>query len=260
MKQNDGFTGIKRRKEILELLEQKKKVSVKELSELYLVSEMTIRRDLHELEDSGIVEMHYGGATLRRDKMNIPSFMKRGTQESPYKRALGQKAAEFIKDGDTIFLDVSSTIYQIIRYLPNIHLTVITNSMPIIQDLCCNPKIKLQIAPGTYNHSMAGMADLSTLEYIQKYHVDKAFLSGIGCNAKYGVACTNELEGAIKDQMRENSNQSFLLVDHTKFLNVGKIYFSSLNNFDYILTDSDLDFEMINHIKSVNRNLIICNA
>lgn len=260
MKQTDGFTGIKRRKEIVELLEQNGKVSVKELSELYLVSEMTIRRDFHELEDSGIVEMHYGGATLRKDKMNIPSFMKRGMQESPYKRALGREAAEFIKDGDTIFLDASSTIYQIIRYLPNIHLTVITNSIPIIQDLCFNNKITLQIAPGTYNQGMAGMADLSTLKYIQKFHADKAFISGIGCNAKYGVGCTNELEGAIKDQMRENSTQSFLLVDHTKFFDVSEIYFSGLYDFDYILTDSELEFEVVNRIKTVNRNLIICNA
>lgn len=164
---------------------------------------MTVRRDFHYLEDIGVADVHYGGASLRKEKMLIPSFSMRDREFNQYKQAIGRIAATYVKDGETIFLDVSSTVFHILRYLPDIHLTVITNSMPVTQQL---------------------------------YH-----------------------EGAIKNQMRKNAEQSFLMTDHTKFTATTQILLNEFDEFNYILTDSELDDTMQEQVKKQNRNLILCN-
>lgn len=259
MEQEDKFSGINRRQKMIEYLEEKKEATVKEFASLFLVSEMTIRRDFHYLEDIGVVEVHYGGARLSKEKLELPSFSKRDGEKDPNKYAIGRMAAGYIKEGDTIFLDVSSTVFHILPYLPDIHLTVITNSMPVIERLYPNQKIRLMMAPGVYDRDMAGAADFSTIEYIRKFHADKAFIGGMSCIPKFGVACSNELECAIKQQMWRNSDESYLMVDHRKFTCSGPVFQNALSDFSYILTDSELDEEMQLEVRRQNRNLIICN-
>lgn len=260
MGHSDKLEGIDRRKKILEYLETHKKATPKEMASQFLVSEMTIRRDFHYLEEIGVADIHYGGATLRNEKLLLPSFSKRDTKDNLCKTAIGRMAASYVKEWDTIFLDVSSTVFQILRFLPDIHLKIITNSMPIIERLHLNPKVTLFVAPGVYNTDMAGTADLSTLNYIKKFHADKAFIGAMACNLNFGVSSSNEVESAIKYQMWKNSDCSFLMVDHTKFLSSGPVFQNELSDFSYILTDSDIDEELTIKIKRKNEQLIICNV
>ena len=259
MKQKERLDGVYRRQKIVEILESKQKVSGKELAEMFLVSEMTIRRDFHQLEDIGIVELHYGGASLRKDRLLIPSVSKRDTSINSGKRDIGRVAASYLKNSDTIFLDAGSTVFQMLRFLPDIHLKVITNSMPIIELLYPNPKIELYVAPGRYNSNVAGMIDISTLEYIRKFHIDKAFIGAFSCNLDFGVACNTEIEAVIKSQMLNNSDQSFLLVDHKKFDLSGPIFQNKLSDYSYILTDEQIDDDLSMRIKQENRQLIVCS-
>lgn len=260
MKQDEKFTGLSRREKIVEVLETEYEATVKELASRYLVSEMTIRRDLHYLEEIGIVAVHYGGASLKKERMMTPSFSNRDKKENPYKHAIGRMAASKVKEGDTIFLDVSSTVLYILRYLPDIHLTVITNSMPVIEQLYQNKKINLIIAPGKYDPDMAGTADFATLEYIRKYHADKAFIGTMASNPQFGAACSDEIEGAIKHQMRSNADFSYLMVDHTKFERSAPIFHDDLEEYSYILTDSNIDEKVQSEVIKKNRNLIICHV
>ena len=256
MKQIRQSEGIDRRHSMLDYIEEHKKVSVKELASIFSVSEMTIRRDLHALEDLGIVTTYYGGASLKEDRLMVPSFSKRTDTDNQYKKVIGRKAASFIQNGDTVFIDVSTTVFQLLRYLPDIQLNIITNSMPVIDAVRNNPKVKLFLAPGLYNREMDGMADLSTLSYFSKFLVDKAFIGAIGCSLNYGITSTAEIEGAIKQKMCENAKESFLLVDHTKFHRNGAIFQNHFHDFDYILTDYDVD----DRVKKKLDNLILCEG
>jgi DeoR family fructose operon transcriptional repressor len=258
MEQSDILTGIARRQNMIEYLEINHEASVKELAELYDVSVMTIRRDFHYLEDIGIIDLHYGGARIRKERILLPSFNKRDHQENPLKRSIGKAAAGYIKDGDSIFMDVSTTVFYILRYLQDVHLTVITNSIHVMECLYQNPKIRLLIAPGIYNPDTAGTCDLSTIDYIRKFHVDKAFIGAMACSPKFGVCSSNEIEGALKNQMQKNADESFLLVDHTKFRTSGPVIHNALSDYDYILTDSQLDSEMEKTVRKINRNIRIC--
>ena len=130
---------------------------------------MTIRRDLHFCARQGILETHYGGAHLSKNRAVVPNFSSRNEKMRQYKQSIGKKAASFIKEGDTIFLDSGTTTIQLIKYFPDVHATLITNSLSAIQQLSTNRKIRLIVAPGTYQEQIGGTLDLSTIEFCRQY-------------------------------------------------------------------------------------------
>ena len=122
---------IVRRSEIKKMMYEKREVTVKELSTVFSVSEETIRRDLHALENEGIVTRTYGGAVLQRRVKNI---VDRKIVEGLFvesKTIIAKRCAELIKNGDCIFLDSSSTALHICDEITNLRLTVITNSYSV---------------------------------------------------------------------------------------------------------------------------------
>lgn len=255
MKHFEHTDAVSRRKSITAMLERKQKISVKELAKAFSVSEMTIRRDLHELEELGIASLHYGGASLRQNRLLIPSVSNRDISAASGKKAIAQKAASFLKDGDMVFLDAGSTVLQMLHFIPNIHLKVITNSMPILTLLYAHPKIELYVAPGRYDPAMEGMADLSTLTYIRNFKTDKAFLSAYSVDLHFGVGCNSEIEAALKAQARQNAAQSFLLADHDKFERSGLYFQNEIKDFSYIVTDVE-DETLLRRMRERSKNIL----
>ena len=92
----------------------------------------------------------------------------------------------------------------------------------------------------------------------ERFHVNKAFIGTMACNPRFGVCSSNEIEGALKNQMWKNADESFLLTDHTKFSASGPVIHNNLCDYDYILTDSQLDFEMEKTVKKINNHLRLC--
>ena len=258
MEQNDKLSGIERRQKILEYLKKEKEASPQTLSDLFEVSEMTIRRDFHLFEQQGLVEIHYGGARLREEKQKFPSFSNRYSQLYQNKLSIARKAASFVKEGDILFLDASTTVAPMTQFFPDVNMTVITNSLPVIENLSTNKKVRLFIAPGTYSEQIAGTLDYSTVEYIRKFHADRAFIGAIACNPNFGVSCTEEIEGTVKRMMWENADQTFLLVDHTKFDKKSLLKHNELEDYSYLLTDLELKEDKKEQVLSKNKNLILC--
>lgn len=254
----EKINGLKRRQEILQRLEEQGEVSVQILAEEFGVSTMTIRRDLHFFAGQGIVETHYGGAHLSQRQPVIPGFSSRNEQLLRYKMDIGKKAASFLKEGDTIFMDSSTTVIQIIRYFPDIHATVITNSIKVVQQLCTNRKIKLLVAPGIYQEQIGGCMDYSTVEFLKNYHADKAFIGTGAVCPDFGLSSPNELDGVLKRTFWQQADISFLMADHTKFFRKSLVKYNDLKDFDYILTDSCLDEERKSRILQQNTGLILC--
>lgn len=99
--------------------------------------------------------------------------------------------------------------------------------------------------------------DCDTFEFIRRYYVDKAFIGAVACNPTYGVTTTDEIDAKIKHSMWEHSETSYLLVDHTKFTSKSLLRYNEISDYDFILTDEELDDEMIKTIKESKGNLII---
>lgn len=258
MNNKNELTGIARRAQIYELIKETLTVNVKELAIKYGVSDMTIRRDLHIMEDQGILISHYGGATLRHPSSSVYDFDIRKEKFYSAKVAIARRACEHIKENDVIYLDQSTTVLLMTRFLPSLHHTVVTSSLSVMHECAHNPYVNLYIAPGKYNESTGGAMDIDTMTYLSNFHFNSAFLGTGFIDTKYGVTST-EMDSSIKQLIMKNSEHNILLVDHSKFgLHVMK-KFGDIRDFDTIITDSGISPNDEQKILSENVVLNICD-
>lgn len=258
MKHNEDISGSERRIRILDILKEKGEVSVADLADQFGVNVMTIRRDLHYFEDQGVLEMHYGGARLLRAKPPFEEFSKRGEIYRVEKQAIAKAAAAMIRENDILFLDVSTTVLPVIEYLPDIRLTVVTNSLPAIVALSGRPKICTISCPGMYQSLYGGLMDLSTVEFLRRYHFQKAFLGASMCEPDFGVSCDEEIEAAIKRTVLARSDHAYLLIDYSKMNGHTFIQISDVDAYDTIITNAQLDQKLQSSYKDKGARLTLC--
>ena len=141
---------IERRRKIISLLEERNSVLVPELSKIFKVTEETVRRDLEKLEGEGFLKRTYGGAVIN-DSINAELPLKiREVTNIEGKRAIGIKVAEYIKDGDTIMVDSSTTALQVAERIKDKRkITVITNSVKVVSELSSARDCKVISTGGT---------------------------------------------------------------------------------------------------------------
>lgn len=220
---------LERQEKILEYLQQKGSASVKALSELLYVSQPTVRRDLSELENQGKVLRTHGGAVLRKVADGETSLHFRETQNVLAKKAVAEKAAKLIHNGDVLFLDASSTVSYLLPYLEKLSdIIVITNS----------PKLSVRLGEkGIKNYCTGGALLLHSIAYVgndairfvSKLNADLFFFSSDGITEDGLVTDTALEEAEITRAMMEHANKSYLLYDSTK---IGKKYLYSVCNAD----------------------------
>ena len=233
---------LERQKKILDILNQDGSVMVSKLSTELRVTEETVRRDLEKLEAKELLRRTHGGA-LPIDEGNYEfSLEKRKELNVEVKQALARKAAEFIATGDTVFLDASTTTFYLAKEIKSMkNITVITNSIRVINELCGIEGIKVISVGGIVSNNQS-LVGAMTENYIKEnFFADKTFFSskGIGNNAI--ILESNEQECFIKQSMVKNSRVSFYLCDKTKLGKVGYMRITSFNDIDYLLTDADIN-------------------
>ena len=241
MNRTTEHSAVQRREMILNRIRKNESVSVHELSELFCVSDMTIRRDLHILEEQRLVDVHYGGATLRNIHPGIQNFSARQNKLDQYKLAIARTAAGYIQNGDILFLDTSTTILWMLRFLPDVDVTIVTNSLPVMVETYANPHIHLIIAPGTYQEQYGGPLDYSTAEYVSQFHYTKAFFGASAVDAAFGASATRESESSVKRCVYANADHTYLLADHTKFGRKNLMKYNDVRDYEQIFTDPELD-------------------
>lgn len=236
---------VERRKKIAELINEKKSVLVTELSRLLEVTEETIRRDLERLEKQGILVRTHGGATLTDNYASEAPVEERKVINYEGKDAIGKAAAQLIKDGETIFLDASTSSLFVARHIKTRKgITVITNSSAIIAELAQNDGIDLICVGGILrfnNMSYVGRVAESTIQ--THYYANKTFFSCRGITLNRGLTDFSEQEAEIKKVMLKNSDVSVFLCDHSKFGKMGVPVVASLDQIDFFVTDVELDKE-----------------
>ena len=257
MNKINEHNGMSRRESIYELLKEHTTINVKDLSKKFGVSDMTIRRDLHIMEEQGILVTHYGGATIRHPSSALHTFDRRKESFYEAKAVIARRAAELIKENDVIYMDPSTTVLLMTRYLPPLHHTVVTSSLAVMHECSHNPYVTLYIAPGKYQDSNGGSMDMDTMAYLSNFHFNSAFLGTGFIDTVYGVTST-EMDSSIKQVVMRNSERNILLVDHSKFGQHTMKKFGDIKDFNTIITDSDIsDEDQYNILKeNVNLNII----
>jgi DeoR/GlpR family transcriptional regulator of sugar metabolism len=226
-----------RHREILNILQRDGSVRVTELAKSFQVAEETIRRDLERLEVEGRLHRSHGGAVpVNTNGREIP-FTEREMRQQTEKKAIGHAAALKIQEGDTIFIDASSTALAFARVLPDTHLTVLTNAVKVALELASRPHIRVISTGGLLAPESLSFVGPLTEKLLTEYHVDKLFFSCKGVDFERGVSESNEMQGALKQKLLGISSARYLLADHSKFGVRGLTRFADLADLTELITD-----------------------
>ncbi|MCQ6560618.1 DeoR/GlpR family DNA-binding transcription regulator [Paenibacillus mendelii] len=226
-----------RRQEIFQFIFDKKTVKISELKEVFQVSEVTIRSDLDFLESEEKIERLHGGAAIIDKSPQVESVLP-STPLLDAKISITKRAAELIVPGDTIFLDSSATCIVLASHLnPELNITVITNSLPIINLLKQAPGIRLYAIPGLYNPSTNSFNGPLGETFISNLKTSKAFISPKGIIVE-GLRDLTADEAAIRKAMINSTREPIIVVDHSKF-NHSEILFqiSDFSPISTVVTD-----------------------
>ena len=208
---------VSRRKIIGDILMEKKSVSVAFLAEQLSVTEETIRRDLTLLDQEGILVKTHGGAYIDDGLRPVGGASARPIEFLEQKQVIAALAKELIKNEDSVFLDSSSYAEVLARELTNINLTVLTNSLRIINILSNRPGIKLIALGGSYSREFDSFVGNNCSKAINGYFANKFFFSCDTIDFELGLTDTDERVAEIKRNMLEHSSEAYLLVDSSRY-------------------------------------------
>ncbi|MCC9623819.1 DeoR/GlpR family DNA-binding transcription regulator [Thalassospira sp. MA62] len=234
---------------ILQRLSEQKVVKLKELVDLTNSSESTIRRDLTDLEAEGYLARVHGGATLIATPDEEPTFEEKRDRFVDEKVAIARKAATFIEDGMSIYLDAGTTTQAMVPFLQGKKIVVVTNSLPIANELF-DLDIKTFVIGGELKRSTQALVGYNARESMMNYRVDLAFLGMNGIDLEAGYTTPDPEEALVKKTAIELAQTSFVLADASK---IGKRTFSRVATLDaaQLITSSSESMSSIQTITKV---------
>src|ERR1700726_4351292 len=240
------MTAEARRRKILQLLEEAGTVKVEELSDRFMLSQVTIRKDLSDLEQQGLLQRTYGGAVFsHRSRFNI-SFIERVKLKASQKEGIAHAAIERIHEGDTIILDGGTTTLSLAAALVGRFrsLFVITNSVPASLELARAGYELLLVGGQVRNHSLTliGPVAVRTLE---NFHADRAFLGTSGTTLTHGHSTPNPLDAEVKRAMIRSADETYVLTDSSKFGHACLATYARLEEVSLIITDPDIPVNLV---------------
>jgi DeoR family transcriptional regulator, fructose operon transcriptional repressor len=239
-----------RRSRIQDLLSQKSSVTIAELAEMFGTSEMTVRRDLDELEARGVCQRIHGGAiSLRVTEYRpppYPSYIQREQSQVREKLAIGRAAAALVRPGEVIVIDSGTTAAYMAQALRNTFpLTVITNSIRVLDQLNDDIHISL-ISPGgtlsleertTVGGDLAFVGPIA-VQTLRSFRPGKAFISTAGITIADGISNAGLFQAEIKRTMIEIADEAILITDYSKFGRVAGFLVAPVTAFKKVITDT----------------------
>jgi len=249
---------IERQNKIIEILQQKKSISVQKLTEMLFISPATARRDLAALEKKGVLKRTFGGAVLTDPNSTEGSIIIRQQMMVKSKRIICEKAAALLRNGNSVFLDSSSTVANIVPFLSDFrYLLLVTNGIHIASQLVNGTGDFRVILIGgeivTRSNSTIGPTAIQSLG---AFHCDICLCSCAGIDIANGVSELDVEQSEIKQMMMARSTVKILLVDCSKF---GKTFFSKtcdISDYDVIITDQKSPKEFLDYFNEHDIKLI----
>lgn len=235
---------VERRSSIEKEITEHGSVLVVELAKKFDVTTETIRADLEKLEKQGVLVRTYGGATLV-DTAESEIVTERDIINYEGKQRIGRAAAEMIHDGETVFLDASTSSWHMARCLKGKKgVTVITNAEKIVVELSSFDSINVICVGGMLNpKNMSFYGRVAERNIRESYYANKVFFSCRGVTAARGLVDSSEEEAEVKKAMLDMSETAVFLCDHNKLGRLGVPVIADIARLDAVVTDVKLTEE-----------------
>ena len=230
-----------RKKQILELLEDRGYLTVEEIARSLYISPPTVRRDLKAMDEEGIIRRTHGGAShINSERKEFPFELRTRTCIEE-KRIIGRLAAQLIKENDHLFIDTGSSCYAMVEALPaDIGLTVLTNCIPTLQALSRRPRLILECPCGRYNPQHRSICGEEASRFIHTRYAHYYIASATGISVQNGVNLLSDMDLEVKRAMMSQADQTVLIMDHSK---INKCYYYKafdISDVDILITDRSL--------------------
>jgi DeoR/GlpR family transcriptional regulator of sugar metabolism len=244
-----------RRRSIMQLLQRDGQVLASELSKNLQVSEDTIRRDLRELANAGVLQRVHGGALLRSP---IPaSFTVRQKQTAEAKVAIAKAAVKLIRNDQVIILDGGTTPLQVAQHLPpDLRATVITHSPPIAAALAEHTEIEVIVIGGKlYKHEMVATG-AATVEAFRNIRADICFLGVCSLHPDAGISTVDLEEAYVKRAMIDGSAQVIALTSAEKLGIAAPYIIGPLRKLTHLVTERAVSDEVLTPYRSLGITIV----
>ena len=254
----DGMMAEERRTEILQIIRSAGRVRVNGLATRFNTSAVTIRSDLNELHQRGLVLRSHGGAVLPETILRESPVYERLKAHSDDKRRIGAMAATLIEDGETIILDSGTTTLEIARQIKKKPgLQVITNGVNIAAELLDARDMQVFIVGGTVRGESASITGHFAEEMFEQFSADKLFLSGAGCDLDFGISGANLEETMVNRAMIRIAREIILVADSSKFSKRSMSRIALFSQIDTVISNTSLDEEVQEKLRAMGCNLIL---
>lgn len=244
-----------RRQFILEMLGRDKKVLSSELSAVLKVSEDTIRRDLRELAETGLLQRVHGGALLTSP--GAASYADRQKQAPKEKEAIAQAAAKLVCPGQVVILDGGTTTLQVARHLPvDLAATVVTNSPPIAIALADRPQIEVVMLGGQLYKKALVNVGAATIEALRTIRADLCMLGVCSLHPEIGISVTNLDEAYVKRAMISRAAEVVGLSTAAKLDTAAPFVVESIHALSYLVTAPMVSDDALRAYKDLGLSIV----
>ena len=247
-----------RQKFILNTLDKSGEIIVNNIVERFGVSGMTARRDIAKLAQQGFLLRTHGGAIKNDPLSNMFSFSRRIDRYKQRKIAIGQRAAHFVRNNDTIYIDSGTTLIRMCQFLKNKKgLKIITNSLPAASELTNYSDMEVNLIGGKIIPERRSIYGPVAVRQVAEYNVQKAFIGTDGISLKKGLSAYDNNEANVSKEITNSSDQVFLLCDSSKIEKDSFYIFAPLSIIDFLITDDGLDKNIADEYREEDVELIL---
>jgi DeoR/GlpR family transcriptional regulator of sugar metabolism len=230
-----------RKRVIFDLLLQRETVTVAELSQLLSVSDMTVRRDIRTMAKEGLLKQVHGGA-VRLQRNNVEElFSARRVEQLERKQAIAREALTWLQDGETFYIDGSTTCSELSRLLKGRggRHTIVTDGLSVLNELGGCAGIELVLLGGTLERDGNTFDGLLAVENARRIQVDCCFFSSTGFSDE-DIVNAGMIGSQVKQLMIRNARKVVLMADSTKYGKRGIFKLCRWSDVDVLFSDCDL--------------------
>ncbi len=244
-------SGNERRAGIQSHVEQQGYCTILELSAVFAVSEMTIRRDIQRLVDKGALRGVHGGVTvLTPAAMTGTDFGARVLRSGLAKRAIALRAVGYLPNGGAVALDSGTSTLELARVIPDTsELHIVTPSLAVVNAMLDHPSIEVTCLAGILQRKTQSFSGPATIAAIANLRVRTLFLAASSVT-EHGVYCGNDYDAVTKRALVDVADEVILLADSSKFTTSAMVRACNLGVVDRMITDSNVTEEQLGWLRS----------
>lgn len=249
-----AILGAVRRERILAFLREHASATVNELSELCDVSEVTVRQDLNQLSEEGLLIRTRGGALLAERSAKESSFAARRELNAFAKQRIGELAAAMVDSSDTVLIDASSTGISVARALAArrdlYNVTIITNGLYAALELLARPDFTTIVTGGQMRADNASLTGSFAWRHLERVMANIGFFGTRGLTLAYGVTDLNIHEADVKRMMIERCREVVIVSDSSKFDDVSLVTFAEIPAIHHLITDDGAPADVLDALRT----------